>query len=92
MELHEIDYKVPNGKLIRLRAELDGDKICSVKIMGDFFLYPEDKIFLLEKNLIGQKPEKVTLQKIVEKTLAGCEMAGISIDELVNALLKLRTR
>ncbi len=90
MELHEVDYKVPNGKLIRLRAQLGGGKICSVTITGDFFLHPEEKIAELEKALAGKKLEKVTLQNIVLKKISGCQMVGVSPEEFVNALLKLQ--
>jgi lipoate-protein ligase A len=86
----EADYKAPNGKLVRLRAELDGNKVCSVKITGDFFLHPEEKIVGLEKALAGKELEKVTLQKVVGTSLSGCQMAGVSVDDFVTALLKLR--
>lgn len=90
MELHEVDYKVPNGKLIRLRAELDCGKIKSIKITGDFFLHPEEKIADLEKSLIGKELKKVTLQKTIAKELAGCQMVGFSAEDFATALLKLQ--
>jgi lipoate-protein ligase A len=90
MELHEVDYKVPNGKLLRLRAQVAGDKIRSVTITGDFFLHPEERIAELEKVLAGKKLEKVTLQKTVSQTLSGCQMVGVSPEEFVNALLRLQ--
>jgi lipoate-protein ligase A len=90
MELHEVDYKVPEGKLVRLRAQLDGDKLCSVTITGDFFLYPEERIAELEKALAGKRLEKVTLQKIVSQTLSNCQMVGVSPEEFVIALLRLQ--
>jgi lipoate-protein ligase A len=89
MELHEVDYKVPNGKLVRVSAKVEDDKIMSVRITGDFFLHPEERIFELEKALAGKRLEKVTLQKAAERALAGCEMVGVSAEEFVNALLKL---
>jgi len=84
-----LDYKVPNGKLIRLCAELDGNELRSVKITGDFFLHPEEKIADLERSLAGQKLDALTLQNTVDRELKTCQMAGISAQELVNALLKL---
>ena len=85
----ELDYKVPGGKLIRLSAELDGTTIKTIQISGDFFLHPEDAIFELETALVGKELDKVTLQKLIAEQLSGCEMVGISTDELVTALLKL---
>jgi len=89
MELHEIDYKVPHGKLIRLRAQIEGGRINGIRITGDFFLHPEEKIGELEKALVGKMMERVTLQKTVEEALFGCEMVGFSADEMVNALMRL---
>ena len=37
MELHEIDYKVPEGKLIRLRAQLEDNRFKEIKINGRDF-------------------------------------------------------
>jgi len=90
MELHEVDYKIPNGKLIRLKAEVDDNKIKKISITGDFFLHPEEKIFELEKSLINILLSKESLQPIVNKVLADATMVGISSDEFVNALLKLQ--
>lgn len=90
MELHEIDYKVPNGKLLRLSASLDQGKIKKISITGDFFLHPEERIFALEKSLTGKTLDRITLQRVVETELADCEMVGVSAEEIVNALLKLQ--
>lgn len=87
----DVDYKVPNGKLIRLRADIDNNTIKSIKITGDFFLHPEERLIGLEKNLVGKNLDRVTLQSIVEISLNGCEMVGISVEEVVNALLKLQS-
>jgi lipoate-protein ligase A len=88
--MQELDYKVPNGKLVRLRARIDGNEIAEIKITGDFFLHPEDKIVKLEAALTGKELEKVTLQKTAEDTLKGCEMIGISPEEIANAIMKLK--
>jgi len=90
MKSYELDYKVPNGKLIRLKANLDCDRICSVTINGDFFLHPEDRILTLERSLVGKTLEKVTLQKTAETALKGCQMAGVSPKDFVDALLRLK--
>ena len=47
----DIDYKVPDGKLLRISVELKNNFIKDIKINGDFFLHPEEKIVLLEKAL-----------------------------------------
>jgi lipoate-protein ligase A len=50
-----MEVKVPGGKLARLRIGLDG----AVRLSGDFFVYPEEGIFLIEKvlsDLQGDEP------------------------------------
>lgn len=44
--------KVPGGKLLSIKVSYS-QKIESVKIMGDFFLYPESSLKLIEESLIG---------------------------------------
>ncbi len=84
------DYKVPGGKLIRIRANVVGSKLASVKITGDFFLHPEGGIVGLEDALVGKRLEKVTLQKAVEKALIGYEAVGFSAGDMADALLRLK--
>ena len=46
-------YKIPNGKMLRVIAELDGEKINKIKITGDFFIHPEESIMVIEKSIIN---------------------------------------
>ncbi|MEK7524443.1 MAG: lipoate protein ligase C-terminal domain-containing protein [Patescibacteria group bacterium] len=46
-------YKVPNGKLLKISLEDHDGKIDSIKITGDFFMYPEEHIEKLEASLKG---------------------------------------
>jgi len=91
MELHEVDCKVPGGKLIRLRAQIGGGRIKEIRITGDFFLHPEERIGELETALAGKKLERVTLQKTVEQALSDCEIVGFSESDMVNALMRLQS-
>jgi hypothetical protein len=45
--------KPPNGKLIRLSAELEGDRIKALSIRGDFFASPEEGFDRAERRLRG---------------------------------------
>lgn len=47
------------GGLIKTSLELENDIIKNVRIYGDFFFYPEDKLFELEKELIGKKKNDI---------------------------------
>jgi len=46
-------FKVPQGKLLKIYAEVDNDKeiLQSIRITGDFFAYPEESISELEDML-----------------------------------------
>lgn len=46
-------YKVPGGKLVRLKARVEDGKIHGVQISGDFFLSPPEKIEALEEAVEG---------------------------------------
>jgi lipoate-protein ligase A len=91
MELHEVDYKVPDGKLIRLRAEVRDNSIQRIKITGDFFLHPEDGIAELEKRLVGCNLDEEAISSIVGRVLSGTTMVGISSNELTKAIMRLKS-
>lgn len=53
--MKKIDYKVPAGKLLRIELLEEAGTIKNIKIKGDFFIYPEEAVFLIEDFLIGKK-------------------------------------
>ena len=44
-------YKASGGKMIRITLDHTANKIQNIKITGDFFLYPEETIDEMEKEL-----------------------------------------
>lgn len=84
------EQKIPGGKLLRIKAEARDGKIVSVNITGDFFLYPEEKIALLENYLTGlpvpfdkeEMTEKV--QHLIEKE--NIELVGITAEAIIAVL------
>ncbi len=64
MNVKTFDYKVPGGKLLRIHAVFELDKILECKIFGDFFMHPEEakeglEAFLLGKTLAEINPELI---------------------------------
>ena len=56
-------YKAEKG-LIKIKLDLEDGKIDKITIEGDFFFYPEDKLWDLEKALIGCEVEE---EKLTER-------------------------
>jgi len=86
----QADYKA--GKLIRVTAELIGEKILNLTFSGDFFMIPENKLKDLEKKL-----KNLTLDKncILEKIKAFYEenkiqTPGIKPEDFAEAVMKLK--
>ncbi len=57
--------KVPGGKLISIKLEY-GTRIEHIEILGDFFLYPEESLALIEKKLLNTKIDE-SEEEIAEK-------------------------
>ena len=77
-----VDFKA--GKLIRIRAKFRDDKIEDIRITGDFYIYPEDSIELLEEKLKGARIGDV--DKIINEVLEGAEYIGIDSRSLSMAV------
>ena len=86
--MKSIDYKVERGKLLRVDYKLEGDKIKEIKITGDFFIYPEEGIVLIEDCLKGCRIRDCTeaLKKTVKEQ--GIKLIGFSVEDLCKCLNK----
>ena len=79
-------------KLIKILLEYndqeDGKKIInSIKITGDFFLYPEESLEYLEAQLKGTKLDRYNLKEIIDKCLENSEAFGFDTESMVAAIL-----
>jgi lipoate-protein ligase A len=78
-------------KLIRISlnyADNENSKVIqSIKITGDFFLYPEETLDIIEDELIGTKLDRDSIKKIIEKYLANSEAFGFDSESLSDAIL-----
>ncbi|MEM3522627.1 MAG: lipoate protein ligase C-terminal domain-containing protein [Candidatus Bathyarchaeia archaeon] len=84
------EYKVPQGKLIRVNYMLNNSKkILNIKITGDFFLHPEESIEELENNLKGLKVDELELEKAIQDFFKkGHILIGAEPKDFVIAILK----
>ena len=82
----DIDYKVLNGKLMRLEINLDKDIIQSIQISGDFFVHPETAILQIEDLLIGKSIDDVNwiVNRFIEEN--HIKLIGFDASDLTKAL------
>ncbi len=82
-------YKVPGGKLIKVKLSLKDDRIDEVIITGDFFLHPEYCIGEIESALTGSKMDSSELLARVDKALHSnaAQLIGASASDIVHAIL-----
>ena len=76
------EYKA--GKLIKVRARFEDDTIRDIRITGDFFLYPEEKIEDIERVLRDRRLDEV--EDILAKVFSDVEYEGISPEALAKVI------
>ncbi|MHA1964539.1 MAG: lipoate protein ligase C-terminal domain-containing protein [Candidatus Thorarchaeota archaeon] len=81
----ESSYKIPGGKLVKVKLTITSGKITEVKVLGDFFLHPEETIHTIEDSLIGSTADEPSLELTIfqslidsEATLIGATAADIA--------------
>ncbi|HEW63847.1 hypothetical protein IOK49_01065 [Fervidicoccus fontis] len=83
------EYKAKKG-LLKSRVLLsDDDKIEKIEITGDFFIYPEEFLWILEERLKGTKFDENAVKEVVTKLIdeLGAEFVGMTPDDLVRAII-----
>lgn len=82
-------YKVPNGKLLKIFLEDNRGKITSIKITGDFFMYPEENVEKLETTLIGCDLDKEKLAAKINEflTMTPTTFFGLDVESLVSTII-----
>ena len=80
-------------KLIRIMLEYDETEntINCITIAGDFFLYPEEALEILEAALIGTRLDRETLRQKIENCLKNYEVYGFDSTSLTEAILGCKT-
>ena len=77
------------GKIVKINLSYkqESQVIHSIKITGDFFIYPEEIIEQLERELCGIKLEREDLKNKIQLILKNSEFFGFEIDSLVDVIL-----
>ena len=67
--MQEAKYKVPGGKLVKVKLDVSSGKIKQVRILGDFFLHPEETILTIEESLMGHNIDEKVIEERIEQIL-----------------------
>ena len=65
----EANYKVPDGKLLKVKLRASSNHITEVKILGDYFLHPEETILAIEEALVNCDLDAEAIEKKINSTL-----------------------
>ena len=75
-------------KLIKISLEYTDSKIISsIRITGDFFLYPEETLDQIEASLIGTKMDRNSIKETIEECLSHSEAYGFDSESLTEAIM-----
>jgi len=82
-----LDYKVPGGKMIRLDIAIDDGTVTSIRITGDFFMYPEEAVESIERFLTGKKiSESLAAETDSFLKRKGIRLVGLAADDIAEAI------
>ena len=88
-------YKVPNGKLLKIFLQYDEKRnlIEEIKIMGDFFAYPEEAIELMENKLKNTLLEREQLLKKISSIIKehNIQFIGLDAEGLTQGILMCKS-
>ncbi|MCS7105469.1 MAG: hypothetical protein NZ954_07920 [Thermofilaceae archaeon] len=78
--------------VIRVKVSVDPrtGRIVEANITGDFFIYPEDTVWILEDSLKGSPVGEA--KNVVLKVLENVELKGSTTDDFVEAVLEALSR
>ena len=85
----ESSYKVPGGKLVKVKLEAASGKISEVKILGDFFLHPEETLQIIEESLIGSPADKTSIENTIGQVLVENEttLIGATAGDIAKTII-----
>ena len=86
--MKKASHKVEDGKMVKIELDIDEEKVEGVRIRGDFFLEPPEKLEDIEESLEGLKLDS-SIDKVAEKAEeVEAELIGFSHTDIGNAFRK----
>ncbi len=85
----EGSFKAAKG-LIKVNVQVHEKVIQSIQISGDFFMYPEDSLWELEKELKGIEARKVPVMDTIQLFLRQRRILtpGVTAEDFTEAILR----
>ena len=82
-------FKVPDGKLLKVRLKAEDGAIQEVVLLGDFFMHPEDALPELESQLVGLSLDSELLTSVIEEFLSINEVTliGAAASDITKVIL-----
>lgn len=82
-------YKIPGGKLVKVKLWVDAEKIRRIIILGDFFLHPEETIQAIENALVGTELNVTSIESIISKVMSesNASLIGATPEDLVTTIM-----
>jgi hypothetical protein len=84
-------YKVPQGKLLKISVEYDEktNVIMDIRIMGDFFAYPEEAVELMETKLRNVLMKREQLMEKISSIITEhhIQFIGLNAEGLTQGIL-----
>ncbi|WP_069806841.1 lipoate protein ligase C-terminal domain-containing protein [Vulcanisaeta thermophila] len=82
------EYKAKKG-LIRVRLRLSDDgRISWIRITGDFFMYPEEALLMLERSLVGVKFSRDEVSRVIHGFFSsGVKVPFVTEEDFVEAIM-----
>ena len=80
--------KISGGKLLIIKIQVDKGVISNILILGDFFLYPEDKLKELEYELVKKDKSNAlfTIESVIKKH--NIKIIGFAPEDLYELIKK----
>lgn len=85
--MQNIYEKKTKKGLIRVKVFLEDNKIKDITIEGDFFIYPEDKIWELEEYLKGTPIDENSIKEKVDEIMKDVEFVGSNLSDLYEVII-----
>ena len=87
--MKQLFYVYKTEKLLKIRLVYDEkqNRIQSIFISGDFFIYPEETLEKVEQNLVGATAREEAIRQKVIQSLAGSQQFGFNASSLSAAIL-----